>query len=124
MLPAFPVSPDCGDERDRRRATQLRSRRRKTRSSRERVWPGYTSWRVRSIAFLLGIEAGSFFQQDFFDPFPSRAADCDGEPRHLEASPRRRQITEPVENEAADCVEAFGFQLETEMLAQVVEARV
>ena len=38
--------------------------------------------------------------------------------------PEGRQITEPIENKAADRVDAVGINLETEMFAQIVETRI
>ncbi len=37
---------------------------------------------------------------------------------------RGRQVAEPVKNEAADRIDSFGLQLESEMLAQIVETGV
>src|SRR5205814_1920403 len=87
-------------------------------------WRESKSWRAGFVSFRLGIETRGFFQENFFNPFPAGAPDRYRKARHFETRAGRRQITEPVEDQAADGVESVGFQFEPEMLAQVVQARV
>src|SRR4051812_37570325 len=94
------------------------------RRSREGKWRFRKSWLDRSVLLLLRIEAGGLLQHNLLDSLPAGPADCHGKSRHFETGAGRRQIAEPVKNKTADRVQAFCFQFEPEVLAQVVEARV
>src|SRR4051812_33800949 len=119
------VSHDDATAPGRPRAAPPQSLRKRTRSSRERKWRiRRSSWRGRSVGFLVGIETRGFFEEDFFDPFSSSPADGDGEAWHLETRSGRRQIPEPVKDETTNRIESVRLELKAKMLAEVVEARV
>src|ERR1700755_2690350 len=72
----------------------------------------------------VAVFTGSFLQNHLLNAFSGRSPNRYRQRRQIQSATGRRQVAKPIEYEPADGIDAFGFNVEAEMFAQVVESRV